>query len=47
MAWQSNPAMIENIKFEEEVDIDDLVLPSKPLKLSEFESDDIKQGLIN
>ena len=43
MAGQSNLAMIENIKFEEEVDIDDLVLPSKPLKLSEIERDGIKQ----
>ena len=43
MAWQSNLAMIENIKLEEEVDIDDLVLPSKPLELSEIENDGIKQ----
>ena len=43
MAGQSNLVMIDNIKFEEEVDIDDLVLPSKPLKLSEIERDGIKQ----
>ena len=43
MDWPSNFAMIENIKLEEEVDIDDLVLPSKPSNLSEFKIDDIKQ----
>ena len=33
-----------NTEFEEKVDIDDLVLTSKPLKLTEIKSDDcIKQ----
>ena len=32
-----------NTEFEEKVDIDDLVLPSKPLKLSEIERVGIKQ----
>ena len=32
-----------NTEFEEKVDIDDLVLPSKPLKLAEIEVNDIKQ----
>ena len=29
--------MLENIEFEEKVDIDDLVLPSEPMKLAEIE----------
>ena len=32
-----------NTEFEEKVDIDDLVLTSKPSKLAEIESDGIKQ----
>ena len=34
---------MENIEFEEKVDIDDLVFPSKPMKLSEIEINDIKK----
>ena len=30
--------MMENMEFEEKVDIDDLVLPSEPMKLLEIES---------
>ena len=40
MDLESNLAMIENVEFEEKVDIDDLVLPSKPIALAEI---DIKQ----
>ena len=43
MDLQSNLAMMEDIKFEEKVDIDDLVLPSKPIKMAKIEIDDIKQ----
>ena len=35
--------MMENIDFEEKVDIDDLVLQSKPMEMAEIETDDIKQ----
>ena len=35
--------MIESIEFEEKVDIDDLVLPSKPMKMAVIEIKDIKQ----
>ena len=35
--------MIENIEFEEKVDIDDLVLPSKPMKMAVIEINDTKQ----
>ena len=38
---QSNLAMMEDIEFEEKVDIDDLVLPSKPMELAEIEINDI------
>ena len=34
---KSNLDMLENIEFEEKVDIDDLVLPSEPMKLAEIE----------
>ena len=40
---QSNVAMMENSEFEEKVNIDDLVLPSKLIDLAEIEIDDIKQ----
>jgi hypothetical protein len=43
MDFQSNLAMMEDIEFEEKVDIDDLVLPSKPMELAEIEINDIKQ----
>ena len=43
MDLQSNLAMMEDIEFEEKVDIDDLVLMSKPSKLAKIESDGIKQ----
>ena len=43
MDLQSNLAMMEDIEFEEKVDIDDLVLPSKPTKSTEIEMDEIKQ----
>ena len=33
---------MEDIEFEEKVDVDDLVLPSKPTKSSEIEINDIK-----
>ena len=36
--------MMENMEFEEKVDIADLVLPSKPMKLEEIEINDIKQN---
>ena len=35
--------MIESIEFEEKVDIDDLVLPSKPMKMADVEINDIKE----
>ena len=35
--------MIESIEFEEKVDIDDLVLPPKPIKAEEIEINDVKQ----
>ena len=35
--------MMENIDFEEKVDIDDLVFPSKPMEMAEIEINDIKQ----
>ena len=38
-----NLAMMENTEFEEKVDIDDLVFPSKPINWSEIEIKDIKQ----
>ena len=34
--FQSNLAMMENMELEEKVDIDDLVLPSKPMKLDKI-----------
>ena len=40
---KSNVAMMENSEFEEKVDIDDLVLPSKLIDLAEIEIHDIKQ----
>ena len=40
---QTNLEMMENTVFEEKVDIDDLVLASKPSKLAEIESDGIKE----
>ena len=44
---QSNVAMMENSDFEEKINIDDLVLPSKLIDLAEIEIDDIKQELID
>ena len=35
--------MMEYMEFEEKVDIDDLVLPPKPMKMVETEISDIKQ----
>ena len=35
--------MMEYMEFEEKVDIDDLVLPPKPMKMIETEISDIKQ----
>ena len=43
MDLRSNLAMMEDIEFEEEVEIDDLVLCPKPIKVAEIEIDDIKQ----
>ena len=40
---QSNLEMTENTEFEEKVDIDDLVLPSKPKKMAEIEINDVKE----
>ena len=34
---------MENVEFEEKVDLDTVVLPSKPVKLAEIEINDIKQ----
>ena len=36
-------AMMKDIEFEEKVDIDDLVLPSQPMKSAEIKINDIKQ----
>ena len=43
MDLQSNLALMEDIEFVEKVDIDDLVLPPKPIKVAEIKIDDIKQ----
>ena len=43
MNLQSNVAMMESIEFEEKVDIEILLLPSKPIKLTKNENHDIKQ----
>ena len=40
---QSNLEMMENTKFEEKVDIDDLVLSSKPTKMAEIEINDVEK----
>ena len=40
---QSNLAILENTEFEEKVDIDNLLLPSKAMKSAEIEIHDIKQ----
>jgi hypothetical protein len=40
---QSNLAILENTEFEEKVDIDNLVLPSKAMKSAEIEIHGIKQ----
>ena len=42
MDLQTNLATMENIEFEEKVDIDDLVLPSEVIKMPEREIVDIK-----
>ena len=38
--------ILENMEFEEKVDIDDLVLPSKPTKMAEIEINDVKEEQI-
>ena len=43
MDLQTNLATMENVDFEEKVDIDDLVLPSELIKMQEMEIVDIKQ----
>jgi len=43
MDLESNLAMIENVEFEEKVDIDDLVLPPNPIANSEIEVSEIKR----
>ena len=43
MDLQLSLAMMDDIEFEEKVVIDDLVLPSKPMEVSEIEINDIKQ----
>ena len=40
---QSNLEIMENTEFEEKVDIDDLVLPSKPTKMAEIEINGVKE----
>ena len=40
---QSNLETMENTEFEEKVDIDDLVLPSKPIELKEIGINDFKK----
>ena len=35
--------MMDKMEFEEKVDVDDLILPSKPLKSAEIEINNIKQ----
>ena len=40
---QSNLATMENVDFEEKVNIDDLVLPSEVIKMPKMEVVDIKQ----
>ena len=35
--------MMENVEFEEKADIEDLVLPSKPMKMADVEINDIKE----
>ena len=44
MDLQSNLALMEDIEFDEKVDIVDLVLPSKPTESAEIEINDVKQG---
>ena len=39
----SNLAMMEDTELEEKVDIDVLLLPAKPKKSAEIDSNDIKQ----
>ena len=43
MDFQSNLAMMEDTEFEKKVDIDDLVLPSKPMNSAKIDFNDIKQ----
>ena len=43
MDLQSNLTVMENIEFEEKVNINNLLLPSKPIKLAKIEIHDIKQ----
>ena len=43
MDFQSNLAMMEDTEFEEKVNVDDLVLPSKPTKSAEIEFNDMKE----
>ena len=43
MDFESTLAMMEDTEFEEKVDIDDLVLPSKPTKSVEIDFNDMKQ----
>ena len=40
---QSNLEIMENTEFEEKVDIDDLVLPSKQTKMSDIEINGVKK----
>ena len=43
MDFESNLAIMEDTEFEEKVDIDDVVLPSKPKESAEMEINDVKQ----
>ena len=43
MDFQSNLSMMESIDFEEKVDIDDLVISSKPSKMGTMEILDVKE----
>ena len=44
MDFQSNLSMMESIDFEEKVDIDDLVLPSKPSKILDVKEEPFEEN---
>ena len=45
MDFQSTLAMMEDIEFEEKVDINDLILPSKPTESAKIEINEVKQEI--